>query len=163
AHPPPAGSHIHDGASTRLERRRDLVAHAVEHAAEIDGDGPVPGLDGVLACERRFAADAGIVAGDVEPAERVERAIHEGAARLGIGHIRMHEHGLPTLALDEPDGLLAALIADVRHHDLRALAGIHKRSIPSDTGRSACHDSHFAAELSHMSPRLGLYAFPNLG
>ena len=65
-----AGGGVHDRAAPVLQHQRDLVLHAQEHAAEVDGDDPVPFLLGDIGGRAGLLFGAGVVEGDVETPER---------------------------------------------------------------------------------------------
>jgi hypothetical protein len=64
-----------------LEHQRDFVLHAQEHAAEVDGDDPVPLLLGDVGRRLRLLFGAGVVEGDVEA---TASSLVVGLAEVGI-------------------------------------------------------------------------------
>jgi hypothetical protein len=78
---------VDDRAAALLEHEPDLVFQTHEHAAQIDGEDPVllvlAGLGGWLGS----LLDAGVVEGDVEAPEFVDRGLERGLHVLRAGHV----------------------------------------------------------------------------
>ena len=104
--------------------------------------------------------DAGVVDHDVDAAEGVERALHDGGAALGRGHRVGVGHRLAAGRLDLVDhslgrALVAAGAVDgaaevVDHHE-RAAGGEQQGVLPAEAAARAGDDRYLAveAEICH--------------
>jgi hypothetical protein len=70
-----------------VEHQRDLVLHAQEHTAEVDGDHPVPFVIGEIGRGRYRLFDARVVEGGVDTPERFDRLIHCSLHVVALGHV----------------------------------------------------------------------------
>src|SRR5205085_8614194 len=126
AHPNQAGDgggvHDHAAAPLLLEAA-DSVFAAVEDAAQVRVHNPVPvGVLVVLEGFRGAAGDAGVVVEDVEPAEGGDRRLDQ-RGDLGLArHVTAAGNGPTGGFAEQIQRLLAAVLADVRTDEARALA-----------------------------------------
>ena len=107
--PPPVSAH-----------RADLLAHAQEHAVEVDAHDPSPVVERVVADGEVRAADAGVVDGAVEAPE----VLDHGGDHLG------HRGLLGDVGLDG-----TRVAPDLRRHALGRLAGDVDDRHPGAAGR----------------------------
>ena len=79
--------HVDDRAAAGGEHRRDLGAHAVEDAGEVDRDHGVPAVEREGVGEGLLAADAGVVDRHVQSAEGVDRVGDHRLAGRQVRHV----------------------------------------------------------------------------
>src|SRR5258707_736103 len=79
--------------------------------------------------------DPGVVVEDIDAAVRRNRLIDHRLRRGLVRDVRLDERRIATGLADEPDGLLAGCLTELRHDDLRPLGGEHL----------ACHAAHAPA------------------
>jgi hypothetical protein len=119
-------------AVTVCEDRGDLGPHRQPAAAQVDGDDPVPDVDGIVVRLRVTGADAGAVRGAVETAEGVERGRHHRTAGVLVGDVGRNEAHLGAAAAQRGRGRFAGVRVDVGGDDPRAHAGQHFRRRTAD-------------------------------
>src|SRR5690606_30656758 len=81
------GSHVDNRASAGLEHPRDLRAHRVEDAGEIDLYDLAPAVDAELAGSVQLTADARVVRGYVQRAKAVDGGLRQTLAIFRVGNI----------------------------------------------------------------------------
>nr|GEU28230.1 hypothetical protein [Tanacetum cinerariifolium] len=90
------GRHVDDGAAACGQHGWQLVAHAVEHAGQVDADDLVPVFNRVLADVGRRRAHARVVAGDVQRAVVLDGGGHERFVVSGQRHDGMGIAAIPV-------------------------------------------------------------------
>ena len=144
---PGARGRVHDRPAALLEDQRDLVLHAQEHAAEVDVDDPVPLLLVVVRGRGRLLRlDAGVVEGEVQPPERLDRLRQGRLHVLGPRHVAPHGDRPPALLLDQAGRLPVALLGHVGGHHAGPLAGERQRRRAADAVRGPGHERHLSCE-----------------
>ena len=93
----------------------------------------------------------GVVHEYVQCAVAFEGLIHQGPPGFGVGDVGMDIDGLAAGVLYLSRDGLAVLVGDVRHYDLRALAGEESGFLCAHAARGPGDDSHFAFQ-THFSP-----------
>jgi hypothetical protein len=78
---------VDDGAAALFAHPAELVLHAGPDAAQIDRVHPVESLGRLVSGIDGRGLDAGVVEGEVESAEGIDRALDEGGDLRLIGHI----------------------------------------------------------------------------
>ena len=78
---------FHDHAAPLPQHQRDLVFHAQEHAAEVNGDDPVPLLLGEISRCRHRLFGAGVVEGEIKTSESFDGPVQRTLHVLGVGHV----------------------------------------------------------------------------
>src|SRR3954451_11422225 len=129
---------VDDGATARLEHVADLVLHAEERAAQVDGDHAVELVVGGLV-EALVDADAGVVVGVVEAAVALDRRGDDALAVLGTGDVARDELRVAALVADRLHRLLAAGTRALEIGDDHGggLLGDPDRARPADPARRA--------------------------
>ena len=76
------------------------------------------------------AFDAGVVVGEVEPAEIAHGAIDQRRDLALLGHVDAHEGGAAAAVAHRRGGFLAARLVDVGNQDRRPLGGQRQHGRP---------------------------------
>ena len=119
---PGARGGVHDRAAPLLEHQRNFVLHAQEHAAEVDGDDPVPLLLRDIGRRRCRLFDTGVVEGDVQPPEGLDSLVQRALHVLGVRHVARDGERPPVSLFDHARRFLTALFRNVGGHHAGALA-----------------------------------------
>src|SRR5215217_6580888 len=133
---PGARGGIHDRAAPLLEHQRNLVLHAQEHAAEVDGDGPVPLLLRDVAHRLDLVFHAGVVEGDVQPPERFDGLVQGRLHVLASRHVAGDGESALAEFFDPARRVPNALFRDVGDDHAGALACERQRRGAADA--TAC-------------------------
>ena len=116
----------------RFQHRRDLRLHAEIDALDHDLEDVLDGGHVLLRQQRLGAFDAGIVVGEVQPAEIAHGALHQRSDLILLGDVGGHE-GRPAAAVADLGGdRLAAGLVDIGDQDRRALGGQRQRRRAAD-------------------------------
>src|SRR3954470_11185297 len=129
---------VDDGAAARPEHVADLVLHAEERAAQVDGDDAIElGVVGLV--QALVDADAGVVVGVVEAAIALDRLGDDARAVLRARHVARDEGGVAALVADRLHRLLAAGAGALEVGDDHggALLGEADRARAADAARRA--------------------------
>ena len=111
----------------------------------------VPAL-GIQVGDVAAGARGGIIEEDVNPAERVDRAVDARADLVEVRDVAMRIACAPAGAAQFVDELLAGLVIDIRTDDRRALLDEAPQRGRSDAPAAAAHPCHLAVQLSHFDP-----------
>src|SRR5688572_29106792 len=138
----------------RADDRADDLG-AVDHAAEIDRDRPVPAVE-LLARRGPAAVHPRVVAQHVDLAERIERLLRRVAQAVAVGDIGLHEvHRVVTGKLLARLG--DVLVAPVGEADLHPLLEKRARHAETDAAGPAGDEGDLACQVFHSSsPTLSL-------
>jgi hypothetical protein len=119
------------------------VTHRIQNAPNVDvEDAAVFGLGGLI--QWAYPLNAGVVKGDVEPAEFVDRKIdHPFHVRI-FRHVGADERRLTAEFLDFSDDLCAFFFAATSQHDLCTSTSEFDRGGFADTGCSSGYERNFA-------------------
>jgi hypothetical protein len=115
-----------------LEQQGNLVLHAKEHAAEIDIDDPVPLLFREFGRRRDRLFYAGVVEGEVEAPEGLDRLLQRGLHIVVPRHIAFDRERAPAGLLDHACRFLVAMFRKVGRHHTGALARESQRRRAAD-------------------------------
>jgi hypothetical protein len=107
----------------RPEHELDLVLDGHERAPEVDGDQAVPLVVGDLVRGLDRLLDPGVVEGDVQAAEALDRRGQRVLDLLAARHITRDSERLSSRLLDQAGGRAGTVRGHVGDHDARALAG----------------------------------------
>src|SRR4029450_5239261 len=118
-----AGGVVHDCAATMLQHQRDLVFHTQEHAAEVYRNDPVPLRFGDLGDDAGLLFGTGVVEGNVETTEGVDRLVQCSLHVLRPGDVAADGESAAAEFGDHAGRLVVALVGDVGDHDSCALSG----------------------------------------
>ena len=144
---------VHDRAAALLEHQRDFVLHAQEHAAEVDADDPVPLLLGEIGRSRDRLFDAGVVEGEVEAPECLDRLVESSPHVVGPRHVAPDGERAPAEFFDHAGCFLIPPFGNITHHHARALAGKRQRRRTADAGRRAGEERRLPRECSVLIRR----------
>ena len=133
---------VYDRAATVLEHDRDFVTHRIENAPDV-GVEHAPILRFGRLIERCFPFDAGVVKGDVEPAEFVDGEIDHLFHVAIFGNVCADECRVAAKLLDFCHDLRAFFFATTSQHDFRPGASKRERRCLADTGSSSGHQRNF--------------------
>lgn len=134
------------------QRRNDL--DPVDDTTQVHPQSAVPGFE-VRILRIAAAADAGVVAQNMDLAERTEGRLGGAAQLLAIAHIRVHDMHVAAPA----EGLLHLLEivpVEVHDHDLHPEAQEVLRHCLTDAARAAGHECNSAGEYLHLGSEVGM-------
>src|SRR6202790_1205052 len=92
-------SSIHNGAAARLEHGWDFVLHAQPHALRVDVHDAIENLLVLLEERKRHLLDPGVVEGEVEPAELLQRPFDEFLDLDRLRDVGRHEEVAGSCAI----------------------------------------------------------------
>src|SRR3954469_8342844 len=129
---------VDDGPAARLEHVADLVLHAEERPAQVDGDHAVELVVGGLV-KALVDADAGVVVGVVEAAVALDRLGDDALAVLAPRDVARDERRVAALVPDRLRRLLAVRAGALEVGDDHggALLGEPDRARPANAARRA--------------------------
>jgi hypothetical protein len=144
--------HVDDGAFVRagLQHRRDLIAHAIENAVEIDVDDTLPFREVRLAGRRRGAPDAGVVDGVVKGSVRGQRVADHSFRVLRSRGVLLHGIGDAARIPDLGGYPLRTFDVDVRENDPPASLCQCLPDRLAEARSSSRHDHDLAIEPRHV-------------
>ena len=93
---------------------------------------------------------AGIVEGDVEPAEAAQRRLDERFREALVAHVAGDGNGLAARFRDLRDKRIELRLPPGRHHDAGALPGEELRRRATDPGACAGDDGDLVCERGHL-------------
>ena len=144
---------IHDRSGTLVGHYRHRVLGRQEGGAEVDVQGPVPGLfTGVHDCSEGGHAD--VVDQDVDGTEGLHRSPHHGFSLRRFGQVASEDLRFASIVSDHAAGLLGALGVNVDEQDARALArqhhgaGLSGADAGTRRGAGSRHDCYFAFDAA---------------
>ncbi len=117
-------------------------------AAQVHLDDGVPLLRRHLD-QRAVAQDAGVVDQGVEPAELLDRGVHDRLRGLDLGAVADREHRRAAGRDDLVDDGLAGRLVDLADDDAGALAGELDRLTAAEAASGAGDDRDLAVQESH--------------
>ncbi len=118
---------VHNRAAALFEHQRDLVLHAQEHAAEVDGDDPVPLLLRDIGHRRCRLFNTGVVEGGVQPPEGFDGLIQSRRHVLGARHVAPDGERPSASLFDHPRRFLIVLFRNVGDHHAGTLTRERQR------------------------------------
>ena len=136
-----------DQAAAGRQQRHRATRHE-EVRAQVDLEDLVPDL-GRGALEAHAAGDADVAHHAVDAAERLVRLVDEALAVVRLRHVGDDPHRTPALLLDQGDGLVGGLGADVDDGDSGALARGEHRGRLAVAGRRVGVVVGHAARADH--------------
>ena len=128
---------------------RDLVLGAEERAGQVDRDGLVPAGLGHAGAGAALAQRAGVVEGDVESAEPLDRQRHQGLGIVFGAHVAGQCGGLPAFGLDLGDQAVEFGLAAGADDELGAFGREQLGGRAADAGAGAGDDGHLVLQASH--------------
>ena len=134
------------------------MLQAIEDAARIDIEGVVEDRAVPELVGPRPAGDAGIIEGEIEPAESGDRGFDHRLYRVLIPHIGMDIDRLAACLFDHAHGLMPTFIGDIIDRDLGAGVGEGDSCRSPDPAAPASDERDFACEfrIRHVSPRFDI-------
>ena len=143
---------VHDVAFLALrDHLRHEAADAVDDAHQVDAHHPAPLVERAL--PRRLAGaaagDAGVVAEDVDGAERIERLARERFHGVRLRDVADDGGDGSARLLQRVGGFVERLRLDVREHHLHAVRGEPRGHALADAARRSGHDGDAVLELLH--------------
>src|SRR6202051_2472020 len=142
-------SSIHNGAAARLEHGRDLVLHAQPHALRVDVHDAIESLLVLLEERSRHLLDPGVVEGEVEPAELLQRPFDEFLDLNRLRDVGRHEESFAPLSPEEPHGFFPFGRSSAGHNDSGSFARIGDGGGSADSRGPTRHNRHFVLKLVH--------------
>ena len=139
---------------------RDLVLHGIEDAEQVDLQHPARLVGGDLRQAHEALDDAGIVDGDIQPAEFLRRQFHQILGQFFIGDVAGKDHGL---GLQRAGELGQRLVADVGQHQAGALGGKAFRGTPADAAGGTGDQHGSSVKTAHyisLSIQVRSISFP---
>ena len=138
---------VDDRAAASLQHGPDLRANTKENAGQIDVDHLLPLADRKVRGEGGVASDACIVAGNVQPAERLRGGGDESVMIFGPPSIGVSIKCAPASLFYEVYGVRALLIVDVADDDALAFTRIGECDRSPDPLGGAGDERRFAREI----------------
>jgi hypothetical protein len=124
--------------------------HPVDHAHEVDGDDPVPVVEGALV-EWTASPHPRVVAEQVDRAEARLGALRCIGHRGAVGDVERDRQHLRPASLELRCGRRQRRRLDVRHHDPHAFAREHAGQAEADPAGGAGDERRFPSQLAHRS------------
>ena len=135
-----------------LQHHRQHVAHAEEHALQIDADHLIEDRLVVFLRRRGPPLDAGVVEEAVDRAVGIERRLHVVLHLGGFRDIGTHEARIATALAHEFGARLAGGRVEIDHHDLGAASREADRAGATDAAATAGDQGHLACEFHRSFP-----------
>jgi phosphoglycolate phosphatase len=127
---------------------RQETSDAVQHAHQIDVEHPAPVVERDQV-DAAAGGDAGIVADDMDIAERVERGFRGALDACGIGDVADGAADIRPDRLQAFDGGLQRFGFDIGEHHFHAVLRKRLAERQSDTGGATGHKSRLAGQVPH--------------
>jgi hypothetical protein len=121
-----------------------LGADAEKNARQIDVDNSLPLFDREVGGERGIASDASIVAGNIQPAERIAGGCDESLVIIGAAGIRVPIKRAATALFDPTHGGYPLHVVNVGDYDACALACVGERDRSPDSTRTTGNECRFS-------------------
>src|SRR5438105_5810783 len=115
-----AGGRVDDRTTSVVEHERDLVLHTQEDTPQVGGDDAFPFRFRDVGDARVALFDSGVVEGDVDPAERVDRTLQGCADLVAAGDVAADGHHVPADLFDGLNGVTAVFLGQVGRDDAGA-------------------------------------------
>src|SRR5258708_11470749 len=141
------GRHVHNRApAALLEHLLNFICKAKPDAFETDVDDGVPIFFGLFNDGFPIAFDAGVVEGDVETAEFLDRFLHQRLHITGFRSVRFYEQAFASGSANQRDGFIAFRFAAAGDYNLGAFLGEENGGIAADAAGSAGDECNFSCE-----------------
>src|SRR5262245_33793544 len=137
---------------------RDEGPDAVDDAAEIDAEQPVP----IVVCafvHRREKIDAGVVADDVNFAEYPLHLVRRLTERLAIGHIQPDRVRATARLFEISRRAVEMILPDVGDDDLHTRVVKHLCDAETDAAPAAGNEGYFSIYIFHMAHTIRYMVF----
>src|ERR1700722_1341677 len=148
-------SSIHNDAAARLEHGWDLVLHAQPYALRIDVHDAIEGLLVLLEKRTRHLLNPGVVEGDVEPAELLQRPFDEFLDLDRLRDVGHHEESFAPLSPEESHGFFPFGRPSAGHNDPGSFPRIGDGGCSADSRGPTYHNRHFVLKLVHARSPFG--------
>ena len=125
---------------------------AEERAGEIGVDDVAPFRAGMILRRLHIADLAGVVEGDVEPAEMGDRAVDERFGVRFVGHVAVDRDRFAAFLFDFVDESVEFVAPAAGDDQLCAFAREEQRGGAADAGACAGDDGDFVCELHDEKP-----------
>ncbi len=129
-----------------LDDRHDQLG-AVDHPAEVDGHGLVPGVE-IRIVGRPAAVHPGIVAEHMDAAEGLQRLVHGRLQIAPVSHIGADE-GDRIVSRERRPGLVDVRHAPVGDHNLHAFGEKRAHHAEADAVRAAGDERDLPRQILH--------------
>src|ERR1700722_13617342 len=140
---------VEDAAAVLACHRSQFVLHTQEYPENVRVMDGLEVFDGGILDRAELAFEAGIVHGNVEPAEFCDRFVDKVADLVFFRHVGVDELCLGAKRFQLCDEGLPLVVVPAGHHDLGAFAGECHSSGSADPGEGAGNENNL---LSHLFP-----------
>ena len=152
--------HVHDRPAPGLQHRRDLPAHPMKDAVQVDVDHPPPGVRRIRARGQVWAADTGIVDSHVQAAAAGPGKINQRFHCVLVGDIGGAGPCRPARGGDRVDDRPACVVVKVADDDGCARCAQLLRDGAADAGPGTRDQCSLSREIE---PNIGHVASPVAG
>src|SRR5262245_57471578 len=129
---------------------RDEGTDAVDDAAQIDAENPVPIIIRAF-IHRREKIDAGVVADDVNFAEHSFHFVRRAVERLTIGHVQPDRMRLAARLIEISHRAIEMILPDVGDDYLHAGVMKHLGQTETNTAPASSDESYFPFYVFHKN------------